>query len=77
MPHVPNRTTTGFYRVGYYLLFSFQGRILLVSRFQRYISEILGPVHPAYNSSFLACFFSQNSIFLSPQISQQCFSAKV
>jgi hypothetical protein len=34
-----------------------------------------GPVHPAYNSSFSACFFSRNSIFLSQQISQQCFSA--
>jgi hypothetical protein len=33
------------------------------------------PVRPAYNPSFLACFFSQNSIFLSQQISQQCFSA--
>jgi hypothetical protein len=33
------------------------------------------PVHPAYNPSFLACFFSQNSIFLSQQISQQCFLA--
>jgi hypothetical protein len=34
-----------------------------------------GSVHPAYNPSFSACFFSQNSIFLSQQISQQCFSA--
>jgi hypothetical protein len=34
-----------------------------------------GPVHPAYNPSFSACFFSRNSIFLSQQISQQCFSA--
>jgi hypothetical protein len=33
------------------------------------------PVHSAYNPSFLACFFSRNSIFLSQQISQQCFSA--
>jgi hypothetical protein len=32
-------------------------------------------VHPAYNPSFLAYFFSRNSIFLSQQISQQCFSA--
>jgi hypothetical protein len=32
-------------------------------------------VHPAYNPSFSACFFSRNSIFLSQQISQQCFSA--
>jgi hypothetical protein len=32
------------------------------------------PVHPAYNPSFSACFFSQNNIFLSHQISQQCFS---
>jgi hypothetical protein len=34
-----------------------------------------GSVHPAYNPSFSACFFSQNSIFLSQQISQQYFSA--
>jgi hypothetical protein len=34
-----------------------------------------GPVHSAYNPSFSACFFSRNSIFLSQQISQQCFSA--
>jgi hypothetical protein len=33
------------------------------------------PVHLAYNPSFSACFFSQNSIFLLQQISQQCFSA--
>jgi hypothetical protein len=33
------------------------------------------PVHPAYNPSFSTCFFSRNSIFLSQQISQQCFSA--
>jgi hypothetical protein len=33
-----------------------------------------GPVHLAYNSSFSACFFSRNNIFLSQQISQQCFS---
>jgi hypothetical protein len=35
----------------------------------------IGPVRSAYNSSFSACFFSRNSIFLSQQISQQCFSA--
>jgi hypothetical protein len=34
-----------------------------------------GPIHPAYNPSLSACFFSRNSIFLSQQISQQCFSA--
>jgi hypothetical protein len=34
-----------------------------------------GPVHSVYNPSFSACFFNQNSIFLSQQISQQCFSA--
>jgi hypothetical protein len=34
-----------------------------------------GSVHPAYNPSFSACFFNQNIIFLSQQISQQCFSA--
>jgi hypothetical protein len=37
--------------------------------------HLTGPVHPAYNPSFSACFFSWNSIFLSQQISQQCFSA--
>jgi hypothetical protein len=36
---------------------------------------IIGTVHPAYNPSFSACFFSRNNIFLSQQISQQCFSA--
>jgi hypothetical protein len=35
----------------------------------------IGSVHPAYNPAFSACFFSWNSIFLSQQISQQCFSA--
>jgi hypothetical protein len=34
-----------------------------------------GPVHLAYNPFFSAYFFSQYSIFLSQQISQQCFSA--
>jgi hypothetical protein len=34
-----------------------------------------GPVYLAYNPSFSVCFFSQNSIFLSQQISQQCFLA--
>jgi hypothetical protein len=34
-----------------------------------------GSVHLAYNPSFSACFFSRNSVFLSSQISQQCFSA--
>jgi hypothetical protein len=34
-----------------------------------------GHVHSAYNPSFLAGFFSRNSIFLSQQISQQYFSA--
>jgi hypothetical protein len=38
-------------------------------------TNLLGPVHPAYNMFFSACFFSWNSIFLSQQISQQCFSA--
>jgi hypothetical protein len=32
-------------------------------------------VHPAYNPYFSACFFNQNSVFLSQQINQQCFSA--
>jgi hypothetical protein len=32
-------------------------------------------VHLAYNPSFSAWFFSGNIIFLSQQISQQCFSA--
>jgi hypothetical protein len=34
-----------------------------------------GLVHLTYNSSFLTCFFSWNIVFLSQQISQQCFSA--
>jgi hypothetical protein len=34
----------------------------------------VSPVYPAYNPSFSVCFFSRNSIFLSQQISQQCFS---
>jgi hypothetical protein len=34
-----------------------------------------GLVHSAYNSSFSVCFFNRNNIFLSQQISQQCFSA--
>jgi hypothetical protein len=33
-----------------------------------------GPVHLAHNPSYSACFFSQNSIFLSQKISQPCFS---
>jgi hypothetical protein len=32
------------------------------------------PVHPVYNPYFSACFFSQNSVFFSHQISQQYFS---
>jgi hypothetical protein len=35
----------------------------------------IGLVHPAYNPYFSACFFNWNSVFLSQQISQQCFSA--
>jgi hypothetical protein len=27
--------------------------------------ENYGPIHPAYNPYFLACFFSRNSVFLS------------
>jgi hypothetical protein len=38
---------------------------------------IIGPVHPAYNPYFSACFFSRISIFLSQQINQQCFSASL
>jgi hypothetical protein len=36
---------------------------------------IIDPVHPPYNLSFSACFFSRNSIFLSQQTSRQCFLA--
>jgi hypothetical protein len=36
---------------------------------------VFGPVHLAYNPSYLVCFFSRNSIFLSQKFSQQCFSA--
>jgi hypothetical protein len=35
---------------------------------------VYGPVHPAYNPYFSTCFFSQNSVFLSQQINQSCFS---
>jgi hypothetical protein len=38
------------------------------------LRQHIGPVHLAYNPYFSAYFFSQNSIFLSQQISQQCFS---
>jgi hypothetical protein len=37
-------------------------------------SHDMGPVHLAYNPSYLAYFFSQNNIFLSQKISQQYFS---
>jgi hypothetical protein len=40
-----------------------------------FIEHDIGPDHQAYNPFFSPCFFSQNSIFLSRQISQQCFSA--
>jgi hypothetical protein len=32
-------------------------------------------IHSVYNSSFSACFFNRNNVFLSQQISQQYFSA--
>jgi hypothetical protein len=35
----------------------------------------LRPVQPAYKPSFLACFFSRNSIFLSQKISRNNISA--
>jgi hypothetical protein len=35
----------------------------------------VGPVQPAYNLYFSACFFSRNSIFLSQKISQNSISA--
>ena len=38
-----------------------------------YIGAI-GPVHLSYNPYFSACFFSQNSIFLSQQISRESIS---
>jgi hypothetical protein len=44
-------------------------------------SGIYGPVQPAYNPYFSACFFNRNSIFLSQKISRNsvsvCFSAQV
>jgi hypothetical protein len=40
-----------------------------------YSNNDIGPVYSAYNPSFSVCFFSRNNIFLSQQISQQCFSA--
>jgi hypothetical protein len=39
------------------------------------LRQHIDPVHLVYNSYFSAYFFSRNSIFLSQQISQQCFSA--
>jgi hypothetical protein len=45
--------------------------------FFRSSGENYGSVHPACNPYFSACFFSQNSVFLSQQISQQCFSASL
>jgi hypothetical protein len=43
---------------------------------RRYFHDTdFGPLHPAYNSYFSACFFSRNNIFLSQKISQQYFSA--
>jgi hypothetical protein len=44
------------------------GKVLLLKKIHN------GPVHPAYNPYFSACFFSRNNIFLSQQISQQYFS---
>jgi hypothetical protein len=38
-------------------------------------TSVIESVHLAYNSSFSAYFFRRNIIFLSQQISQQCFSA--
>jgi hypothetical protein len=43
--------------------------------FPHIITLEYGPVHLAYNPSYLTCFFSRNSIFLSQNISQQCFLA--
>jgi hypothetical protein len=43
--------------------------------FQHANARAIGHVHPVYNPYFSAYFFSQNSVFLSQQISQQCFSA--
>jgi hypothetical protein len=36
---------------------------------------LFGACSPAYNPSFSTYFFSRNNIFLSHQISQQCFPA--
>jgi hypothetical protein len=44
-------------------------------RMYQLVTRYYGPVHPAYNPSFSACFFNQNNVFLSQQINQQCFSA--
>jgi hypothetical protein len=50
-------------------------KLLLLLQKRNRISRKIHPVHPAYNPYFSACFFSRNSIFLSHQISQRCFSA--
>ena len=53
---------------------------MVATQLQKFFQMTCGPVHFSYNPSFSACFFNQNSIFLSQQISQNsifaCFSAK-
>jgi hypothetical protein len=51
------------------------GASMKITRKKYSESVNFGPVHLAYNPSYLACFFSRNSILLSQKISQQCFSA--
>jgi hypothetical protein len=54
-----------------YLPFSLRILRVLGSTAEKDSSQ--GSVHPAYNPYFLACFFNQNSVFLSQQINQQYF----
>jgi hypothetical protein len=52
--------------------------VQLSSQLNMFIVEVrndIGHVHLVYNPYFSACFFSRNNVFLSQQISQQCFSA--
>jgi hypothetical protein len=49
--------------------------LFVIRRLQKALTFYHDPVYLAYNPYFSAYFFSRDSIFLSQQISQQCFSA--
>jgi hypothetical protein len=50
-----------------------QAKLKVSALYLDWLRRYFGPVHPAYNPYFSACFFSRNSIFLSQQISQRYF----